>query len=133
MDLSIARQLSNGVLETITVQKEFNEEEMQALHEQHSNQTLAINRKDEKFKDVKAEWSAEIKELKKEASDTLVNISKGYQELEVECCVVPNPEAKEMDYVDNNTGEIHYRRKMTREERQMHINEEIVTQMRKVS
>jgi hypothetical protein len=132
MDLSVARRLSNGIIESITVQKQFDEEETQALHEQHSNQTLAVNKKQDQFKDLKKEWSDEIKDLKKEASGTLSNIAKGFEEQEVECCVVPNPESKEMDYVDNTTGEIHYRRKMTRKERQMHIQEEIVSQMRKL-
>jgi peptidoglycan hydrolase CwlO-like protein len=106
--------------EEMPIQKHFSEDEINEMRKTHVANSIAIKRKSEEFKKLKAEIDAFIKPLAEENNYLLQNVRAGYVEVNKQVYIFDDQETSMMNYYDN-TGELVYSRRMMPHEKQLKI------------
>jgi len=108
--------------EVMPVQKHFTEEQINDMRRTHVANAIAIKKKMEEFKKMKAEIDAFIKPLADENNYLLANVRAGYVEVEQQVYLFEDHDNGMMLYYDNQ-GELVHSRRMLPHERQHRIKQ----------
>lgn len=105
------------------IRKDFTEEEKTGLSQRFGDLFLDYQAREIEVKEEIKELNAEVKMKKTTAMETLKKLKAGFEEVHVECDMIPDYDKGMMNYVDPSTGEIHFSRRLLPEERQMNIHQ----------
>ena len=130
-DINIAKTLSENKRETISIQKQFTDEEIVGLKDELTLGLSKYKSTEAEFKEIAADWKSQLKELKQETDEILENIEMKFEFVDVECFEMPDLDNDMILYVDCKTGEVHQSRNMTHKEKQLNFSQ--VSNMREVS
>ena len=130
-DINIAKTLSENKRETISIQKQFTDEEIVGLKDELTLGLSKYKLTEAEFKEIAADWKSQLKELKQETDEILENIEMKFEFVDVECFEMPDLDNDMILYVDCKTGEVHQSRNMTHKEKQLNFSQ--VSNMREVS
>lgn len=88
-------------------------------------QSQSIADLEEEFKKEKAKYKKAIDDKKLEFALNRKILVQGYEDKEMDCALVPDFTAKKMEYVDVDSGEVVYSRKLRPDERQLTLKKAI--------
>ena len=108
--------------ETIPYRKQFTAEEIEKMQGDHLRALIAADRLAAELKAIKEVKQAEINELIAGANETRIQVNAGHIILIVEAFLIPNHETGMMEYMNSETDEVIFSRRLTPDEKQIRMN-----------
>lgn len=109
--------------ETIPNKRFFTPEEKEQMRIEHTDKLIELDAHEQEIKDLKDSKSPVIKELKTTTKKTRNLLRAGFEYQNRECYLVPNHESGKMEYIDTETSELLFERKLLPAEKQLRITD----------
>lgn len=103
--------------EQTVIRKTFTEDELIALKEDYTQDSIAHSRLEAELKEAKLEFKQKMDPIKQRSKSTLNAIVKGFEDIHMEVLLVPNEEKRTMEQYSEETGEMVGSRPMTLDEK----------------
>jgi len=105
--------------ETHVIRREFTAEELTCRKDDYTQNAIVLSRLNSELDEVKKDFKHRIDPVKKAGLQMLKDIQNGFEDVKMEVSVVPNEEARIMEFYDSD-GNLCGNRPMTFEERKFH-------------
>ena len=109
--------------ETIPNKRTFSPEEKDAMRLAHTDKMILMDAHQEELDAFKKDKGALIKNLAADAKKERKLLKDGFEYQNRECFLIPNHESGKMEYVDAETQEVLFERKLTPDEKQLRIGD----------
>lgn len=105
--------------EEVVVRRSFTPEEKIVIAQDISDASVKLDDLEERYREVRAEWTDKIKSVKASIKKSVVDLRKGYTEESIMCDMIPNLDAGVMEFYDDKVTLVSTRRLLPHERQEV--------------